>query len=349
MQKSLTEGYFIVKNGHAGSAFQRQEFILPQLTEGQVRIHVEAFGLNFADIMARRGKYKEAPNIPFVPGYDVVGEIIAISEELPSTWIGKRVAGFTRFGGYAKQVQTTIDAVVEIGDMPTGEALALCTQGVTASYMISFLPKHTVGQFALVHAAAGGVGSLVLQLLHQKGIKTIAKVSSESKKSILETLSPFHILVSNNEEYDDKLSKEMVDIRWVASFNAIGGKTIKKDLKRIDNGGLLFLFGGASLLNGKWGIFSLLNFIRKTGFLTPIQLMMQSKGILGVNMLKLADNHPEVLKHHLNLCFTNYQKGKLRPLKPLGFHHEKLVEAHHLLESGNSTGKIFVYWDALPC
>ena len=131
----MSKGYFLVKAGTAPEAFELQSFKSPALSSGQVLIRVSAFGLNFADVMARRGKYREAPSFPFVPGYDIVGVVEHVFDENHKHLIGKRVAGFCRFGGYATTVISMAEALVEIGDMNTADALSLCTQGVTASYM----------------------------------------------------------------------------------------------------------------------------------------------------------------------------------------------------------------------
>ena len=340
----MTQGFYLVKPGDSTTAFALKPVQLPPLKEGQVLIAVTVFGLNFADVMARRGKYREAPSFPFVPGYDIVGVVERVFDEDHKHLIGKRVAGFCRFGGYATAVITGSDAIVEIGDMDAGDALSLCTQGVTASYMADQISEAHKGRFALVHAAAGGVGSLLLQFLHLKGIKTIARVSSKEKVAALNTLSPTHIVVSDQHTYDQSIQQLLGNDTLIASFNAVAGSTVRKDLRLIGSGGKLFLFGGAGLLQAKFGILSLLNFVRKTGFYSPIPLMMQSKAMIGVNMLKIADVSPSVLSFHLNQSFNLYQNKLLNPLPATTFHHDDLNSAHKLLESGKSTGKIIIYW-----
>ena len=146
-----------------------------------VLIETEAFGLNYADVMARRGLYREAPAFPCVIGYEVVGTIIQTGSSVDITLIGKRVVAFTRFGGYAKHVITTKDAIAEIGKMPVNDALALATQGVTAYYMSNYISPVRTGEHVLIHAAAGGVGTLLIQLAKQAGAIVIAKVSSKEK------------------------------------------------------------------------------------------------------------------------------------------------------------------------
>ena len=101
MGKTKTEAIVLVQKGKPEIAFKRQEIELKELNDHEVLIESEAFGLNYADVMARNGLYKEAPPMPCVIGYEVVGKIVQIGKNVNSNWIGKRVLGFTRFGGYA--------------------------------------------------------------------------------------------------------------------------------------------------------------------------------------------------------------------------------------------------------
>ena len=343
----MIQGYFLIKSGSSEQAFQLKELHLPELFPGQVIVQVEAFGLNFADVMARKGKYRDAPAYPFIPGYDIVGVVLRVHSPSDQHWVGKRVAGFCRFGGYAQQVITSVEAIVEINDIPTAHALSLCTQGVTASFMAEMISRVHQGRFALVHAAAGGVGSLLVQLLHHKGILTIAKVRSQEKVAALNLINPTHIVVSNQKTYEKKVKEIVGEKGLIASFNAVAGTTVKTDIRLLGSGGKLFLFGGAGVLHAKFGVLSLLNFVRKTGIYSPIPFMMQSKAMVGVNMLKIADDNPSVLAYHLKLCFDHYKNQVLMPIPATSFHHSKLHAAHELLESGNSTGKLVVYWGDL--
>jgi NADPH:quinone reductase-like Zn-dependent oxidoreductase len=124
----------------------------------------------------------------------------------------------------------------------------------------------------------------------------------------------------------------------------VGGSTFKKDLQFLGAGGKLFLFGGSELTGTKWGIFSSLNFVRKMGLILPIALMMKSKIILGVNMLKVADETPGILSHCMNKVVEMYKKGTISPIKGESFSVDDISKAHSKLESGLSIGKISVDW-----
>ena len=339
-----TLAYFLKRFGNPESAFELKEIDLPELKGRQLLVEVEAFGLNFADVMARNGLYREAPPLPCILGYEVVGRIIQTSNPLDEELLGKRVLSFCRFGGYAQHVVVDNNACVEIGDIPFNEALPLGTQGSTAYYMTEFLFPIRSGEKALVHAAAGGVGNLLIQLLKRKNVYVFAKIGDESKLKTVLKLGADEVINYQSQDYvstiKDKLSNQKLDM----SFNPAAGSTYKKDLSLLGHGGKLVLFGASELSKGKWGILSKLNFVKKMGLAPPIGLMIQSKTVAGVNMLRIAETHPEILKESMHNLVDLYRKKELVILPGRQFHHSELQQGHRLLESGKSSGKISIYW-----
>lgn len=340
-----TDAFVLTKKGDAKTAFQLKTITLPTLRIDQVLIEVEAFGLNYADVMARRGQYREAPPMPCVVGYEVVGIITQAGPNVDTTWVGKRVVAFCRFGGYAKKAVTQLGAFQEIGDLDAGSALALATQFVTAYYMVSRSANIQAGESVLIHAAAGGVGTALIQLCKLKGATVIAKVGSDDKKSIATQLGADHTINYNARDYATAVTEYLGDLRLDVSFNPVAGSTFKKDWRLLGSGGRLVLFGGSELGKGKYGLFSTLNFLRKMGFIVPIGLMMRSKNILGVNMLKLADNKPHVLTDCLKAVVELMKAGKITPIIGGTYTQQTFTEAQDALESGNSTGKLIIKWN----
>ena len=137
------------------------------------------------------------------------------------------------------------------------------------------------------------------------------------------------------------LSGDTLDI----VYNPVGGSTFKKDWKLLGQGGRLFIFGGSELSGGKFGLLSSLNFLRKMGLVIPAALMMSSKSILGVNMLKIADTRPEIMQSCLQNLMNLYNSNKIKVCVGGSFNVNQINEAHELLESGKSKGKISVFWD----
>lgn len=344
MDKITTEGIVLIKNGAANVAFERREITINGPEANEVVIESEAFGLNYADVMARRGLYREAPPMPCVIGYELVGKVVTVGRDVSQDLLGKRVVAFCRFGGYAKHVVTTANAVVEIQDTPAEEAMALCTQAVTAYYMAEYLTPIHKGENVLIHAAAGGVGTMLVQLAKRKGAVVFAKIGDESKRDLLEKLGADHIINYKKTDYNTQIEDLLQGDRLDVSFNPVAGSTFKKDLSLLGSGGRIILFGASELSSGKWGFFSQLNFVRKMGLILPIGLMMRSKNVLGVNMLKVADNRPLVLSECLNEVVKLFKQGELKPQVGGVFIVSQIAEAHEALESGKTTGKLTVKW-----
>jgi NADPH2:quinone reductase len=335
---------YLIKNGAANQAFEIRETALVVPAANEVRIKVEAFGLNYADVMARNGRYREAPPIPCVLGYEVVGIIDAVGKELSSDYIGKRVVAFTRFGGYAEYVVTPELGFVEIEELEAGTALCIATQYVTAYYMAYEITNLFEGDKVLIHAGAGGVGTALIQLCKLKGCTVYATAGSEDKLTYMREQGADVVIDYRKENYEATLQTALGADRLDVTFNPIAGDTFKKDFALLGSGGRLVLFGGAALSGTRWGIFSTLNFVRKMGLVIPIGTMMRSKSIVGVNMLKIGDNRPKTLNRCLKMVTEMVQSGQLNPHVEKIFPADEIGKAHELLESRNSKGKIGIHW-----
>ncbi|MNJ83414.1 Phthiocerol synthesis polyketide synthase type I PpsC [compost metagenome] len=343
-----TEAFHLVKKGNAESAFELRSTTLPELKGKQVLIEVQAFGLNYADVMARLGLYREAPPMPCVIGYEVVGLITQVGNEVDAALLGKRVVGFCRFGGYSKHVITEEYAVSVIDEMDAGVALSLATQFVTAYYMVHRSANVHAGERILIHAAAGGVGTALIQLCKMKGAHVIAKVSSKEKETLVRNLGADEVINYKEGDYSEKISALLGKDRLDVSFNPVAGSTFKKDWGLLGTGGRLVLFGGSELSNGKWGLLSTLNFVRKMGFVVPIGLMMRSKSIIGINMLKIADFKPQILTQCLNEVVQMVKLGQIQPVVGGVYKQSEFTKAHRLLEEGKTIGKLIIEWDEQP-
>lgn len=340
-----SEGYFLKQKGISKRAFELRSFETRKLEINEVLIETEAFGLNYADVMARNGLYREAPPMPCILGYEVVGKIIEVGSSENHELIGKRVVAFCRFGGYARHVVTQVNACAMIDSMDANQALALATQGVTAFYMSRYIAPIKPNENVLIHAAAGGVGTLLIQLAKAEGARVFAKVGSDEKRELCMELGADFTINYKSGDYSVELARMLGDGYLDVSFNPVGGATFKSDMKLSGAGSKIILFGGSDLANGKWGFLSQLNFVRKMGFFTPIVLMMKSKSIIGVNMLKIADSKPDVLQLCMQSMVDLYKSGKITVTTGGKFNFNQLFEAHDLLESGKSMGKISVHWN----
>ncbi|MEO0469370.1 MAG: zinc-binding dehydrogenase [Bacteroidota bacterium] len=335
---------FLIKNGSADQAFEIRETPQPMPSTGEVLVKVDAFGLNFADVMARLGLYPAAPPIPAILGYDVVGRIESVGSGVNHLAVGQRVMALTRFGGYAEYAITDARAAVAIPDeMHPGEAVALATQAGTAYYMAEMATRLFEGDHVLIHAAAGGVGTALVQLAKARGCVLYGTAGSAEKLAMLTDMGVHHPINYREKDFATEIERitngKGVDI----IFDPVGGTSVKKGFKLLRPGGKIFCFGASAQTNTR-NIFGRLRVLWRFGLYHPIQFLLKSRAMIGVNMLTIADERPEVLQRALEGAVQAHADGILKPIVGGDFSAEKIGEAHAFLESRQSRGKIVLRW-----
>ena len=336
------KAWYLIRHGAVDSAFALREVPDPVPAKGQVLIRSEGFGLNYADVMARKGLYREAPAPPCVIGYENVGSVVGLGEGVPQELLGKRVAAITRFGGYASMVVTDHRALVEVPEaLGLGEACALTTQGVTAWYMAMIAYPLRPKQRVLIHSAAGGVGNLLVQLAVHQGCEVFAVASGQTKMDLLKKYGARHVIDRSRADYAQEVRSLLNGKHVDVSFNAVAGSTFKKDMALLGDCGTLVMYGGAERGDGFFGA---LRFVWRMGLVVPIALMMRSRSLIGVNMLRVGEHRPDVLAECLSGTVRANSEGWLKPIAHEPFTADRLAEAHALLESGRSMGKVAVKW-----
>jgi NADPH:quinone reductase-like Zn-dependent oxidoreductase len=341
------KAYVLTRHGAPHEAFELLERPDPDPGAGQVRIAVQAFGLNYADVSARQGTYADAPPIPCVIGYEVVGRIDRLGAGVTGLQPSQRVAALTRFGGYATAAVTDARAVVPIPeDMDAGVAAALPTQGCTAYYCAEEMVRLHPGDHVLVQAAAGGVGTLLVQLCKARGCVVYGTAGSDEKLEYLRGLGVDHPINYRREDFAAAVRRlrgaEGLDV----VFDSLGGSAVRKGLALLSAGGRIVCFGAAEREAGSLQLLRDVKFAVSFGFPHPIPLLMNSKGLIGVNMLRISDQRPETLRRCLQAVAGLAVDGTLRPTVGGRYDASQLAAAHEFLSSRRSTGKIVVSWGA---
>ena len=336
---------YLIKNGDSKKAFEIRETDIPNPGKGEIVVKVEASGLNYADVMARRGLYKAAPAIPSILGYDVAGTIHAIGLDIKGLKIGQRVAAMSRFGGYAEYALTQAGAVISLPDsIDFALATALATQAATAVYCADFAIRLYRGDRILVHAAAGGVGTILVQLAKAKGCIVYGSASG-LKHSYLKEIGVDFPVDSHAENPLEEVAKNLNREKLDVIFDNIGGLSFQKGFKMLGPGGRMVAYGAAAQNRGKKS--SQLNSIRVGmgfGFYSPIGMIVKSQSVTGVNMLSIADHKPMILKEVMDEVGRLTKEGIIRPVLGKAFPADRIAEAHDFLESRKSTGKIALLW-----
>ena len=336
---------YLTKFGESRDVFEIRETEIPKAEEGEIIVKVSSSGLNFADVMARRGLYHDAPPLPAVLGYDVGGTIHEIGKGVEGFELGQEVTAMTRFGGYAEYVKAIpagVHTLPKGWDTARGTTLTTqaCTAVVCAEEVLNMYP----GDKVLVQAAAGGVGRVIIQLAKHMGC-TVFATASTGKQEYLKEMGVDYPIDYLTEDFSVRIPEILGDDKLDIVFDNLGGKRYKQGLNLLGPGGKIVSYGAADQNKGsktsKWGAIKVgLGF----GFHSPIKLVGQSKAMIGVNMLRLADHKPHILKKALSRVVELVEAGIIDPRLDKTFPAEQIAEAHDYLESRKSKGKVVVNW-----
>lgn len=336
---------FLIKKGKADKAFEWREAPIPQPKDTEILIKVDAFGLNYADVMARMGLYPEMPPMPCVLGYDVCGEVVGVGQNVTKFKAGDYVVALTRFGGYAEFALTDERACVVVDkNIPSFQKLAMATQLSTAYCATIESINLRAGDTILVHAAAGGVGLGIVQIALHKQCEIIAVAGSDEKLNMLKQLGVKHTINYKTADIYQEIRNIELYRKIDYIFDSVaGGYNIRNGYKALNSGGKYVIFGVAKL-SGHKNIFGLipelLNFA--TTLFSPAKFLMPSKSMIGINMLAIADHKPEVVERCMQEVYNLYQQGVFSHIQGQEYSREQLAEAHQRLEDGKTVGKLAV-------
>ena len=305
---------------------------------GEVAIRTAAIGINFADLFARAGVYPNTPRPPFVAGMELSGIVESVGPGVSDLAPGRRVVAVPIFGGYAERVVCPASQVFALPDgADLVEAAAMPVAFLTARYAIDEA-RVRPGETVVVTAAAGGVGTALLQLLALGGAKTIALVGSEKKFALCRELGAAEVALYGAAGRIEAVAGSRIDV----VIDAIGGETFRALWRRLARGGRYVLYGFAAAA-GKRGVARLRaarEFIAM-GFLAPYLFVQSCRTLVGFN-LSLFPNRLAELREAANEIFREHQAAHLRPIVGERFDFERLPDAHRALASRKTQGKVVV-------
>ncbi|MFY9931786.1 MAG: medium chain dehydrogenase/reductase family protein [Streptosporangiaceae bacterium] len=322
-------------------ALQVRETADPEPGPGQVRIRVRAAGLNFAEVMAAQGLYPDAPKPPCVVGYEVAGVIDALGDGVQSYPAGQRVLALTHFGGHADVVCVPAGQVLPMPEaMSFEEAAALPVNYLTAYHMLFRVAAVRPGERVLVHMAAGGVGTAVLQLCRTVDNLQIFGTASAAKHDVLRAEGCAHPIDYHATDYAVEVHRltagEGVDI----VLDPLGGHDWRKGLKLLRPCGRLVAYGFANLASGpRRRPARLLSQVTGIPLLTPLGLMNRNLTVSGVNIGHLW-GQMAILREELQAVLVLWDQGKVKPLIDRTYSFADAVAAHRRILQHQNIGKI---------
>ena len=290
-----------VKQPGGPEAMKLVDLPVPQPKANEAVVKLSASGVNFIDVYFREGRYKAVP--PFVLGQEGAGIVNAVGAEVTTVKNGDRVAWTGVMGSYAEYAAVPADRLVPIPDGVTDQqAAATMLQGMTAHYLSHDTYPLKRGETALVHAAAGGVGLLLVQMAHHIGARVIATVSTDEKTKLAREAGADEVILYTQSDFEAE-TKRLTGGKGVdVVYDSVGKTTFEKGLNVLRPRGMMVLFGGSSgavppfdliVLSQKGSLYltrpTLVNYIA-----TREELMARAGAVFGMivaGMLKLRIEH----------------------------------------------------------
>jgi NADPH:quinone reductase len=301
---------------------------MPSIKPGGVLVQVKAAGVNFADTARRYGQYLAKTPLPYIPGAEIAGVITEVSSEVTDYKVGDRVVALTEDGGYAEFIALHESQLVKIPEnVDFNQAAAILGQGVSAYHILKTSGQLKKGNSVLIHAAAGGVGTLAVQLAKIMGAgKVIATASSSEKLDLAYTLGADLGVNYTEENWHEQVltgtGGKGVDI----TLEMVGGDIFKKSLKCMAVNGRLVIYGRAGGQETKFD---------------PAILMQRNVSVIGFWLVHILNNHKLYKESVIDLL--NYiGDGKLKLIIGKTFSLEEAKKAHELLEGRQTTGKLII-------
>lgn len=298
----------------------------PSPKDGEAIVRIQLIGVNFIDVYHRTGLYPLP--LPAVPGMEAAGTVVAIGPGVTEVTIGERVAWAMATGAYAEMAAVPAWRLVRLpGGVDTEQAAAVMLQGMTAHYLTHAVRPLQPGDTVLVHAAAGGVGLLLVQMAKRLGARVIGTVSTEEKERLAREAGADAVILYTRQDFEAE-ARRLTDGGGVqVVYDSVGRDTFLKSLGCLARRGLLASFGQSS------------------GPVAPFDpLLLSRKGSLFLTRPTLADyaaTREEVLARAgevLGWVASGELAVRVATTLPL----EKAAEAHRLLEGRKTTGKVLL-------
>lgn len=335
---------------HKAGGYERLaiETSLPDPTPkaGEVRVAVEAIGVNFADCIVRMGLYasaKEYVGWPITPGFEVAGTIDAVGDGVTQWKVGDRVIGLTRFFGYSSSIVVPEEQVFAIpAAWSMEQAAAFPVVYLTADYALFELARPRKGAKVLVHSAAGGVGGALLQLARTAGVETVGVVGRTEKVEAAKKLGATHVIDKSTQDLWAE-AERIAPKGYDAVLDANGVSTLRASYKHLRPTGRLVIYGFHSMMRKdgpgtpSWPKLAA-DWVRTPRF-NPLDMTNDNKSVMAFNLSYLFEEK-HLLEEAMERLMRLVEEGKIEPPPTQTFKLEAVADAHRAIESGRTTGKL---------
>lgn len=314
----------------------------PEPAPGELRLRVEAVGINFADLLARMGLYPEAPPLPAVPGFEAAGTVDAVGEGVAEERLGEPVIVLTGSGAYADVLCVPEVRVFRRPEgMSATEAAALPVVYLTAHVALNVMGSLKEGERVLVHNAGGGVGLAALDLCRIRGA-TAYGTASPWKHEALRERGAADCIDYRSLDFEEELLR-ITDGEGVhLALDPLGGDSWRKSYRCLCPTGRLVIFGMSRAAPGEerswWRVLKALAGVPWLS-LNPMRLAGDSRAVVGVNLQRIR-SRPEDARRWAGELFAWYEAGEIRPAVDRTFPFSEAAAAHRYVQERRNLGKV---------
>lgn len=293
--------------------------------KGQALIRIKAAGINFIDIYQRRGTYPE--KLPYIPGLEASGVVEAVGDDVKNVKPGDRVAYVHAPGSYAEQNLVKAEDLIPLPpELSFEQGAAFPLQGMTAHYLLHEFRKIKANDTVLIHAAAGGMGLLLVQWAKHLGARVLGTVSTEEKAKIAKEVGADEVIFYTKQDFAAEVKRLTNGHGADLIIDGVGKTTFPGNLEAAALRGNIVIFGAAS---------------GPADPISPNMLMGHSLTISGGSLFNYILSTQEMLGR-AKAVLEGIQKGWLKLRIDQAFPLEKAAEAHQKLEDRQSSGKVLL-------
>jgi NADPH:quinone reductase len=302
-----------------------EEIPVPTPAPGQALIKLEAIGLNFIDCYFRTGMYKAS--LPFTPGNEGAGAVTAVGDGVTAVRVGDRVSYAPVMGAYAEYAAVAADRLIPVpGGVDARTAAAVTLQGMTAHYLATSTYPVKPGDCVLIHAAAGGVGLLLVQVAKMLGARVFGTVSTPQKAALAREAGADAVILYTEQDFEAEVMRLTGGKGVNVVYDSVARTTFDKSLNCLGVRGTLALFGQSS---GPVPLFE------------PARLAKHSLFLTRPGLGQYTATREELLQRAADV-FGWIQAGKLKARISHVLPLKDAAEAHRLLEGRKTTGKVLL-------
>ncbi len=317
----------------------------PSAAAGEIVVRTVASGINFADLMQRLGLYGNAPKPPYVPGFEVAGDVIAVGEGVGHLRIGDRVVLMTQAGGYAEELAVAVDRVLPIpASIDYVEAAALPVNYLTAWMCLFTMGNLRPDETVLIHGGAGGVGTAAVQLARRHGATVIATAGSRPKIDYLQQAGVGLAVNYRDDDWDrqirDRFGKRSVDL----VLDPVGGEPMQRSYALLAPLGRLVAYGLSQAVAGsRRNLWHAWRALRRTPRFNPIDMTQRNTGVFGFHLGLLRGKEARVMEA-LQQILELVSSGEITPViaETFPLTARGVADAHQYLHARKNIGKVLL-------